>query len=121
MKEKQKQRIILEQGTVYTLKEKIELMKRFNSYEVQVSDISGVDVFFKSEPLNRVKLNDDVFVEDSSAIELLEGSVDSFLSSLRCDSNFKFADESHVHANMKSNYMIYIKVDLESHMESARF
>ena len=110
------QRVILEQGTINTLQERIELVKRFNKYEERIDKISGVNLVMKSTPLSGKESDENRFTSDSEIVELLDGYIDSFLDTLEKPYMYSFEDITVFNCCMKSKYIIYIEFDLDKHL-----
>ena len=110
------QRVILEQGTINTLQERIDLVKRFNKYEERIDKISGVNLVMKSTPLSGKESDENRFTNDSEIVELLDGYVDSFLNTLEKPYMYSFEDITVFNSCMKSRYIIYVEFDLDKYL-----
>lgn len=110
------QRVILEQGVTNTVQERIDLIKRFNKYEEKVDKISGVKLIMRSTPLRGKESDSNRFTNDGEIVELLDGYIDSFLTTLEKPHMYSFEDEDVFNCCMESKYIIYIEFDLDKHL-----
>lgn len=110
------QRVVLEQGIINTLQERIDLVKRFNKYEERIDKISVVNLVMKSTPLIGKESDENGFTSDDKIVELLDGYIDSFLDTLENPYMYSFEDITVFNSCMKSKYIIYVEFDLDKYL-----